>query len=291
MSNVIIIGNGPAGISAALYTKRAGIDTTIIGRDDGALQKAAEIENYYGFSDPITGAELISNGKEGAKRLGVRFVSDEVVGLSYTEKLTVITKTNVYMADSVIIATGTARTTPQISGIKDLEGRGVSYCAVCDAFFYRNLDVAVLGNGSYALHEAKELLATSRSVTILTNGKEPEVEFPDSVTINTSPISAILGNDSLSSVQFIDGSNIKIAGLFVAIGIAGSADLARKIGAQTNGNIIEVDQNMATTIPGLYAAGDCTGGLLQISKAVYEGAKAGTEVIKYIRKQVKKISA
>ena len=291
MSSVIIIGNGPAGISAALYTKRAGIDTTIIGRDDGALQKASEIENYYGFSDPITGADLITNGKEGAKRLGVRFVSDEVVGLTYTDKLTVITKSKEYMADSVIIATGTTRTTPQIPGMKDLEGRGISYCAICDAFFYRNLDVAVLGNGSYALHEAKELLATSHSVTILTNGKVPEVEFPDSVNVNTSPISAVSGTDSLESVQFTDGSSIMISGLFVAIGIAGSADLARKLGAQTNGNLIVVDQSMATTIPGLYAAGDCTGGLLQISKAVYEGAKAGTEVIKYIRNQANKISA
>ena len=290
MANIIIIGNGPAGISTALYTTRAGIDTTVIGRDYGALGTASEIENYYGFSDPVSGTDLITNGIEGARRLGANIINDEVVGISYGEKLTVITKENEYSADGVVIATGTSRTTPKIDGLKELEGHGVSYCAVCDAFFYREKDVAVLGDGNYALHEALELLPTSKSVTILTNGKEPDVAIPDTIKIDTRVIKAIEGNDTVSGILFEDGLSLPISGLFVAIGIAGSAELAKKLGAETKNNKIVVDENMSTNIPGLYAAGDCTGGLLQISKAVYEGAKAGTEIIKYLRNNTSKMS-
>lgn len=291
MANVIIIGNGPAGISTALYTTRAGINTKIIGKDHGALGKASEIENYYGFSEPISGKDLISDGIEGARRLGAEIISDEVLGITYGNKLTVITNSGEYEADSVVLATGTSRTTPKIKGLKEYEGHGVSYCAVCDAFFYRGKDVAVLGNGNYALHEAMELLPTSNSVTILTNGKEPDFQVPETIKINTNIIDSISGNDVVEEIYFQNGDNLPISGLFIAIGVAGSTDLAKKIGAETQNNKIIVNENMSTNIPGLYAAGDCTGGLLQISKAVYEGAKAGTEIIKHLRNNSQKISA
>ncbi|MGC4019942.1 MAG: NAD(P)/FAD-dependent oxidoreductase [Muricomes sp.] len=291
MANVIIIGNGPAGTSAALYTTRAGINTLIIGKDYGALDKASEIENYYGFSRPISGKELISEGIEGARRLGAEFISDEVLGIYYDDKLSVITKDGKYEADSVVLATGTSRTLPKIRGIKEFEGSGVSYCAVCDAFFYRGKDVAVLGNGNYALHEASELLATSNSVTILTNGKEPDFEIPENINVITDAVASIEGNGVVERVQFQNGESIPVSGVFVAIGVAGSTDLAKKIGAEIQNNKIVVDENMSTNIPGLYAAGDCTGGLLQISKAVYEGAKTGTEIIKYLRKNSNKASS
>ncbi|MHB8131803.1 MAG: NAD(P)/FAD-dependent oxidoreductase [Mobilitalea sp.] len=283
MSDIIIIGNGPAGISAALYTTRAGIDTIIIGKDYGALGKASKIENYYGFEQPISGKNLIEDGIAQAKRLGAKILSDEVLGISYTDKLVVTTKEKEYSADSVIIATGSSRSTLPIKGLKEYEGHGVSYCAVCDAFFYKGKDVAVLGNGEYALHEAVELLPTSNSVTLLTNGKQPSTIIPDKIRVNTNTIESFTGNDLLNTVHFKDGSSLSIAGVFVAVGVAGSTDLAKKLGAVTEKNKIIIDENMATNIPGLFAAGDCTGGLLQISKAVYDGAKAGTEVIKYLR--------
>lgn len=283
MPNVLIIGNGPAGISAALYTTRAGIDTVIIGKDHGALEKAAEIENYFGFSQPISGRDLINNGIEGARRLGAKFISDEVLGISYFDRFAVTTKEKDYYADSVIIATGASRSTPEIRGIKEFEGYGVSYCAVCDAFFHKGKDVAVLGDGEYALHEALELLPTSNSVTLLTNGKQPSAVIPGEIKVNTNIIDSLEGKKILNSVIFQDGTSLSISGLFVAVGVAGSTALAKKLGAATENNKILVDENMATNIPGLFAAGDCTGGLLQISKAVYEGAKAGLEVIKYLR--------
>lgn len=283
MSNVIIIGNGPAGISAALYTTRAGYHTTIIANGSGALGKAKEVENYYGFEQPISGPDLVENGIAQAKRLGAEIVTDEVVGISYTDSLSVQTNKKNYSADSVIIATGASRIAPKIKGLKELEGHGVSYCAVCDAFFYRGKDVTVLGDGDYAVHEALELLPTSKSVTILTNGKQLKTSVPNTIKVITNPIEALEGTEVLEKIHFVDGTSISISGLFVAIGVAGSTDLAKKLGANTQGNKILVDDAMATNIPGLYAAGDCTGGLLQIAKAVYEGAKAGTEVVKYLR--------
>jgi len=291
MYDTIIIGNGPAGISTALYTTRANLKTLIIGKDTGALKNAHEIENYYGFEHPISGKQLIENGIQQAKRLGATIMQDEVVGLGYFDHFEVTTKNGVFYSNSLVIATGTSRNTPGINGLKELEGRGVSYCAVCDAFFYRGKDVAVLGNGDYALHEAMELLSTAHSVTLLTNGEKAPFIHDSRIFVDTRKIKTILGTETLEAIEFEDNSKKELSGLFIAVGVAGSTDLAKKIGAQTEANKIIVDEKGATSIPGVFAAGDCTGGLLQISKAVYEGTFVGTEVIKHIRKLKKEQSA
>ena len=135
MSNIVIVGSGPAGVSAALYAVRAGVDTTVLTKGPGALDRAEKIENYYGLAQPISGAELERRSIENAKRLGVRFVTAEAVGLTYTDKLTVETIGKDYPADAVILATGASRAVPRIPGLAGLEGHGVSWCAVCDAFF------------------------------------------------------------------------------------------------------------------------------------------------------------
>ena len=170
MSNIVIIGSGPAGVSAALYAARAGVQTTVLTKGPGALDRAELIQNYYGFAEPITGAELERRGIEGAKAVGVEFVTTEAVGLTYTDKLTVETLAGDFPADAVILATGASRAAPRIPGLAGLEGHGVSYCATCDAFFYRGRDVAVLGSGEYALHEVQALLPVAHSVTLLTGG-------------------------------------------------------------------------------------------------------------------------
>ena len=284
MSNIIIIGSGPAGVSAALYTARAGIETTVLTKGPGALDRAEKIQNYYGFAEPVSGAELERRGIEGAKAVGVQFVTTEVVGLTYTDRLTVETLHGDYPADAVILATGASRTVPRIPGLPGLEGHGVSYCAACDAFFYRGRDVAVLGSGEYALHEVQALLPVAGSVTLLTNGMPLTAQFPPEVQVCPQKVHAILGETRVSGVQLADGTELPAAGVFVALGVAGSTTLARKLGAAVDGNRIVTDERMMTTIPGLYAAGDCTGGLLQVAKAVYEGALAGTEAAKALRK-------
>lgn len=276
---VIIIGSGPAGISAALYTARGGLDTCIVTAGLGSLDKAHMIQNYYGTGE-ISGHELHQKGEESARELGVRFVNEEVVGLTFESSLVVETAKSKLEADYVVIATGTSRRVPGKINISEYEGKGVSYCAVCDAFFYRRKNVAVLGNGEFALHEINDLLKIAASVTLLTNGEEVLTELPDGVILDKRKIVKLNGDDNLKSISFETGDDIEISGLFIALGIAGSTALAKKIGAATDGNNIKVNENMETTVPHLYAAGDCTGGLLQVAKAVYEGAVAGNHIVR-----------
>ena len=182
-------------------------------------------------------------------------------------------------------AAGSSRKAPPIRGLKDYEGKGVSYCAVCDAFFYRNLPVAVVGSEEYAASEASHLLPIASEVTILTNGGTLNAALPEGAGINEKMIRSISGSDNglLSTVIFEDGSTLNVEGLFIAEGTASSTDLARKLGVVTPEGKIETDENMATFIPGFFTAGDCNGGLLQVAKAVCDGALAGTSAVKYLR--------
>lgn len=280
MFDVIIIGSGPAGISAAIYLKRAKKNILIISNGKSALEKAEKIENYYGI-ESISGKELYEVGLDQAKRLQIPIEIDEVTNISFENNFVVTTPNREYEAKNVIIATGTNRISPKIKGIKEFEGKGVSYCAICDAFFYRNKDVAVIGNGNYAIHEAKQLKPVAKSVTILTDGKEM-IQNRDAASfeVEETPIREFRGTNSIEEVEFENNDTKKIDGVFVAIGTASSADLAKKIGAVVKNNNIVVDDNMETTVKGLYACGDCTGGLLQVNKAVYEGAQAAMSIIK-----------
>ena len=282
--DVIIVGNGPAGLSAALYTSRANLRTLVIGKDQGALAKADRIENYFGLAEPISGCELVENTKIQAKNLGADLVTDEIFHISWNQDFTLEGREGSYRAKAVLLATGTSRKKADIEGLSRLEGHGVSYCAICDAFFYRGRKVAVLGNEEYAVHELAQLLPVAGSAALLTDGKELKAEVPEGVQVITKKIRSVDGEEVVTGVTFADGERLPADGLFVALGSAGAVDLARKVGALTDGRSIQVDETMATNVPGLFAAGDCTGGLLQISTAVGEGAKAAMSMIKYVRR-------
>lgn len=279
MYDVIIIGGGPAGVSAAIYTVRAGLKTLIIENGVNALGKAHLIQNYYGSI--MNGADMYQKGLEQASELGVEIINAEVVSAEWliTFNVQLAEKTEVLSSKALILATGTQPTSVPIPGVRDYEGRGVSYCAVCDGFFFRGKKVAVLGNGAYALHEA-EYLKSLAEVTILTNGLEiGNVTLP----VIKKRIVAVNGEQNLQSVSFEDGATLEVEGLFIALGTAGSSSLALKLGAMQDGKYVKIDEQGATNVPGLFAAGDCTGGLLQVAKAVYEGAKAGLSAIKFVK--------
>ena len=280
MYDVIILGAGPAGVSASLYTKRANLETLILYNDESGLEKASLIENYYGFKNGISGKELYETGIEQAKNIGVEVKKEEVVKIeNNVEYFNIVTNTNEYKTKNLILATGNKKNKPKIKGIEKFEGRGVSYCAICDGFFYRNRSVSVLGSGNYAIAETNELINIADNITILTNGEKAPEFRADNVTIDTKEIEEINGENKVEEIKFKDGSSLKTDGVFVAQGVAGSSEFAKKLGIITNKDKIVVNENMETNIKGIYACGDCTGGLLQVSKAVYEGAKAGLQII------------
>lgn len=284
MPSILIVGGGPAGLSAAIYAARANIQTTVLYKDGGALEKTDKIENYFGFVDVISGPDLLTRGRAQAERLGAQLIQTEVTGIEYAEKgFSVKTTAGAYAADAIILATGAPRATPPIAGVHEFEGRGVSYCAICDAFFYRGKAVTVLGEGEYALEEARTLLPVATSVTLLTNGAPAPANLPEGLLVDTRKVAAVEGDDKVTGVSFADGEPIAVDGVFIAYGTAGSGDFARKLGAQVEGNKIQVGTDLSTAVPGLFAAGDCTGGLLQVAKAVSDGAQATMNAIKFVR--------
>lgn len=284
MYDVIILGAGPAGVSASLYTKRANKKTLIIHGEFSNLNKAEKIDNYYGFENGISGKALYEAGIKQAQNIGVETVEEEVLKIDINDGFyTVSTDENKYEGKSIIIAIGAKKNSLNIDGIEKLEGKGVSYCAICDGFFYRNKDVVVIGSGNYAVSETNDLINIAKKITILTNGeKAPEVRA-DNVEIVTKNIKEISGENRVEEVRFKDDTAIKTDGVFIAQGTAGATELAKKLGLILKNGKIVVDENMKTNIAGIFACGDCTGGLLQVSKSVYEGTKAGLAVVDYLR--------
>ena len=286
MYDLIVIGKGPAGLSAAIYAVRAGLSVLVIGRDAGALGNAELIENYLGFVEPISGEKLLQDSIAQAIRLGVEIVTEEVTGLGFLENLSVHTSEHEYETKSLVIASGMPRRKATIKGLSEFEGRGVSYCATCDAFFYRGKTVAVIGNGEYAFKEASELKPFAKKIILLTNGRPYEAGKEDpQIEVDTRAIAGVSGDEiKIRSLELIDGTSLAIDGVFIAEGTASAVDLALKLGLDNDGKVITVNsRNQDTNLPGVFAAGDCTGGLLQIAVAVGDGARAGIAAANYVR--------
>lgn len=284
MYDIIIIGAGPAGISASLYSKRANKNVAVIYSGESNLEKAEKIDNYYGFENGITGKKLYEVGIKQAQNIGVDVKCEEVLNIEKTfEGFAVKTVENIYESKSCIIATGNKKLRPNIPGIVDFEGKGVSYCAICDGFFYRKKNVVVIGNSKFAVSEAEDLKNIVQSVKILTDGKPMDVDT--TFEVDERKISKINGDQKVETIEFEDETKIDVDGVFVALGTAGGADFAKKLGVILEKDSIKVDEKMATNVEGLYSCGNSTGGLLQVSKAVYEGAVAGLSAVSYLNER------
>ncbi|MEN6315960.1 MAG: NAD(P)/FAD-dependent oxidoreductase [Clostridiaceae bacterium] len=288
MYDVIIIGKGPAGLSAALYTVRFNMKTLIIGRNDSRLAKADKIDNYFGFADTVSGKQLLADGESQVKRLGAEVVEDEVISIGKEDYFTVTTATQRYTCKALLLATGQPHKVIRIENLVKFEGKGVSYCSTCDGFFYNNLKVGVLGNKDFAMHEALELLTYTKNITVYTNGKQLEVssEYDEELKkfkVETRQISKLDGADFLQRVHFMDGTSEGLDGLFVAYESASSVDFARKLGILVDGSSVVTDAGQQTNLEGLFAAGDCTSSFKQVSVAVGQGAIAGKAMAEYVK--------
>ena len=289
--NVVISSNGGdiafehlnVGASLSLTVKNGNIDGTVIGSyDDFAIQTEIK-KGDSNLPDNKTDGTKTLNVSSNNGDINIEFVKDEVVQLNYTSQFEVTTVNNIFQAKYVVLATGVSRNVPNIKGIKEFEGKGVSYCAICDAFFYRNKDVAVLGSGNYAIHEAEILKPVVKSVILLTNSEKLVENRDIDLNVNEKKVREVRGFEKVDEIVFEDDTAQNINGIFVAIGTASTNDLARKIGARVENNKIIVNDNLETTVPNLYACGDCTGGILQISKATYEGTKVGLEIVNKLK--------
>lgn len=286
--DVIIIGKGPAGISSSIYARRSNLNVLVLGLDDSALLKATSIDNYYGMPK-VNGKTLFYEGINQAEDLGVIVKTEEVVSINFNSfepsnySFKVKTIDNEYISKTVIIACGTKRSLPNIANLSDYIDKNLSFCAVCDGFFYRNKKAFVLGSGDYALSEAMELSKNASEVVILSNGIFLDVDN-EKIKVDSRKICRFIGENKLSQIEFEDKSVIDVPSLFIAWNNAGGYDFAKKIGAMIKDERIVVDEEMKTSVPGLFACGDVTGPIYQVSKAVYEGAIAGAMASNYILK-------
>lgn len=287
MHDIIIIGRGPAGLSAALYTVRSNLMTLVIGRNDSRLLKADKIDNYFGFENTVSGEQLLTEGERQVKRLGAEIVEDEVISIEKVDFFTVTTTTGQYSCKALLMATGQPHKVIRIENLVRFEGKGVSYCSTCDGFFYNNLKVGVLGHKDYAVHEALELLTFTKNITIYTNGKELEVtsshEDMQQFKLEKRQILKLDGAEFLQRIHFADSTSDELDGLFVAYESASSVDFARKLGILVDGSSVVTDAKQQTNLEGLYAAGDCTSSFKQISVAVGQGAMAGKAMAEYVK--------
>lgn len=213
---------------------RANLKTLILYQEEAALEKTKKIENYYGFEKGIGGKELYESGIKQAENMGIEVKKQEVTGIQMVPNgFTIKTGNTTFLTRSVILATGNKKNKPKIKGIEDFEGKGISYCAICDGFFYRNKNIAVMGSGNYAISETNDLINIADTITILTNGEKAPEFRADNVTIDTKEIEAIKGDEKVEKIEFKDGTTLRTDGVFIAQGVAGSLEFAKKLGIVT----------------------------------------------------------
>lgn len=297
--DAIIIGSGPAGLTAALYLGRAGQKSIVLEKEfpGGYTAKIAEIENYPGYEN-ISGFDLTTIMQRQAERFGAKIVYPvEVVALDLGNDIKrVHTRDGVYEAYAVIIAIGVSRKKLEVPGAKEYLGKGVSYCATCDGAFFRNKKVAVVGADDEAAEEALYLADLADQVTVVPH---KEIDIVDTllgrlrskknVTIlPASKIKAVVGDELVTGLAVIqDGTEkvIGVDGVFIAMGSTPISALIQQAGLRVDDRgCLMTDRHQRTNLDGVFAAGDCTCGGMQIITAAGEGAVAGMRAAGTIRK-------
>lgn len=288
MPKCVIVGAGPAGMNAALYLKRAGIDVSIIEKNipGGEMLKTNKIENYLGFSE-IDGGDLALKMSAQVKKIGVPIIKDEVLNITKKKKFEIVTKKGTIQADYVIVATGRTPRKLGVLGEDDMLNRGISYCAVCDGAFYRGLDVAVVGGGDSALTEALYLADLCNKVYVLVRKDVRANEVLQNrvkakkniVLLKNVQVSALNYSDKLSQVILSDGNKLDISGMFIAIGGIPKLDFLANLDLNLKNGYIKTNDNMESSVKGLYAAGDVRDkDFYQIITAASDGAIAALSI-------------
>ncbi len=298
--DVIIIGAGPAGLTAGMYTARQGHSTLLLdsGKVGGRAIEAHKIENYPGFPRGVTGSELMNLFTEQAKGFGVEFRPETVIGLvDAGENKIVSTRSGYYQGKTVIIAAGIQRKQLSVPGEIAFKGRGVSYCAICDGPFFKDKIVTVVGSGHEAVQDAIHLTNTASKVIAIPGKKGFSENYPELVTLRANPkveviegqdIAEIIGDEFVTGVKLTPGKVEKVVsdGIFILLEHVSTSNILMEAGIDADeGGCVIVDKNQQTNLPGFYAAGECCCIGWQIVTAAGEGAKAALSAMKYVNKR------
>jgi len=299
---VIIIGGGPAGLTAGLYTSRAGLKTLLVERGmfGGQIVNARQVDNYPGFPEGISGFELASLMHQQATKYGLETITAEVTAIKPGHTYNVITTEGNFEAETVTIAAGSEYRKLGVPGEDKLLGRGVSYCATCDGFLFRDLDVAVVGGGDTAIADALELSEHASKVYIIHRRDQLRAEqvlqqlaFAQSKLrfIWDTVVDEVTGEVKVSglrlrNVKTGETTNLQVAGVFVAIGLEPNSQRFANIVEMDKTGHIKTNELMATSGPGIFAIGDIRkDSPRQVASAVGDGATAAMSAFKYLRER------
>jgi thioredoxin reductase (NADPH) len=302
VKDIIIIGGGTAGMTAALYALRAGNSIEIIENyvHGGQIIVSHEVENYPALPN-ITGADFAIKLFEQVEKLGMKMKYESIDKVDLTSEIkTITTNKETYSAKTIIIATGSVRKTTKAKGETKFSGRGVSYCATCDGAFHKNKPVAVVGGGNTALEDAIFLAKTSSIVYLINRGSEFTGEellietaenTPNIKIMHNSQVMEIKGDTMVNGISVLNGNNnqteeLELGGVFIAVGVSPNSNLFADVLNIDEKGYIVAGEDCHTNIEGVYAAGDCrTKTLRQLVTAAADGAVAATEANKYIIKK------
>lgn len=298
--DLIIIGAGPAGLTAGIYGARAGLKTVIVERAlPGGLAATTDyIENYPGFPDGIKGMELTENMKKQAQHFGTEIIGTEVTSLIKKGKITIVkTSTRSFETVAVIIATGTVPKKLDIPGEDELRGRGISYCATCDGPLFKGRQIAVIGCGNSGLQEGKFLLNFVKHITFIeflphmTADKILQDRFSQEPKVNFFLNHELLSIDGKERVEAItiedrttrEKKTIEVDGVFIYAGLVPKSDFIKGIVKVDNKGFIITNDKLETSLPGVFAAGDiCAQAVRQVVTACAQGAAAAINAYHYI---------
>lgn len=281
--DLIIIGGGPAGLTASIYARRANLNVLIIDYSQTSkLNKIATIENYPGYVS-ISGFELDQNFRKQVNELNIPIIDEKVIKV---DEHIVVTSNNEYEGKTILIATGSKQRKLDLPRAQEFEGKGISYCATCDGFFFRNKPVVVIGDSDIAVEEAKYLSSLASKLTIISKNNNP-IDNIDT-KVNSIPLNLVIEDNKLIGleIQNLDSKDkevIECSGIFPYISFNPSTDFVESSILDESG-YIKVDKDMSTSIPYIFAAGDCINkNLRQVVTACADGAIAATSIIKYLK--------